>query len=259
MKRIVPFLSLLLLLIFTSCLDNLSETTIKSDGSGTIVNTYEMGKILGLVKSMGGGGEELKAIENLKMDTIIEFKDIADSIADLSNAEKKLLTKATMHILANYDKEQFSFSFSAPFSKPSEIADINKVLKKSKGNVMEKQLSKVFPGGGDDMDAQMGKPGDGPDFDDVYNYSYASGKLTKKVDKGKYDELMKNEMFASLQQMSQMGMPINFKSVINLPNKAKKTSGKGLKVSDDGKKITIEGTLDDFLEDASYFDYEIEY
>ena len=40
---------------------------------------------------------------------------------------------------------------------------------------------------------------------------------------------------------------------------AKKAEGKGVKLSSDRKKVTIEGSLDDFFEDASYFEYEIEY
>ena len=59
--------------------------------------------------------------------------------------------------------------------------------------------------------------------------------------------------------MGQMGMPISFKTIINLPKPAKKAEGKGVKLSDDKKKITIEGTLDDFFEDPSQFEYEIEY
>ena len=59
--------------------------------------------------------------------------------------------------------------------------------------------------------------------------------------------------------MAQLGMAINMKTIINLPKPAKKAEGKSLKLSDDKKKITMEGTLDDFFEDASYFEYDIEF
>jgi hypothetical protein len=59
--------------------------------------------------------------------------------------------------------------------------------------------------------------------------------------------------------MAQMGMSVNMKTVINLPKPVKKAEGKGVKLSGDKKKITIEGTLDDFFEDGSYFEYNIEY
>jgi hypothetical protein len=59
--------------------------------------------------------------------------------------------------------------------------------------------------------------------------------------------------------MASMGMTMNFKTIINLPRPAKKAEGKGIQLSNDKKKITIEGSLDDFLEDASKFEYEIEY
>ena len=44
-------------------------------------------------------------------------------------------------------------------------------------------------------------------------------------------------------------MSANMKTIFNLPKPAKKAEGKGVKLSDDNKKITIEGTLDDFFED----------
>jgi len=63
----------------------------------------------------------------------------------------------------------------------------------------------------------------------------------------------------SMQEMAQMGMSVNMKTVINLPKPAKKAEGKGVKLSEDRKKITMEGTLDDFFEDGSYFEYNIEF
>ena len=99
----------------------------------------------------------------------------------------------------------------------------------------------------------------GANIDEYYTSVYEKGKFTRKLNKEKYAHVEDDKSLKSLQEMAQLGMAINMKTVINLPKPAKKAEGKGLKLSDDKKKITMEGTLDDFFEDASYFEYNIEY
>jgi hypothetical protein len=107
---------------------------------------------------------------------------------------------------------------------------------------------------GDEKSEEMGA-----NIDAYYQSIYEKGKFSRKLNKEKYAQVADDKSLKSLQEMAQMGMSINMKTVINLPKPAKKTVGKGLKLSEDKKKITIEGTLDDFFEDAAYFEYEIEY
>src|SRR4030095_1953362 len=96
-------------------------------------------------------------------------------------------------------------------------------------------------------------------LDQYYTTVYEKGKFSRKLIKEKYAHIDDDKSLKSLKEMAQMGMPINMKTVINLPKPAKKAEGKGVKLSEDKKKITMEGTLDDFFEDASYFEYNIEY
>ena len=104
------------------------------------------------------------------------------------------------------------------------------------------------------------KNGDmGANVDEYYESVFQKGKITRKLNKEKYANVEDDKSLKSLQEMAQLGMAINMKTIINLPKPAKKAEGKGLKLSDDKKKITMEGTLDDFFEDASYFEYDIEF
>jgi hypothetical protein len=99
----------------------------------------------------------------------------------------------------------------------------------------------------------------GANLDQYYTSVYEKGKFTRKLNKEKYATVSDDKMLKSMQEMAQMGMTVNMKTVINLPKPAKKAEGKGVKLSQDKKKITMEGTLDDFFEDGSYFEYNIEY
>jgi hypothetical protein len=260
MRKISWLIVMIIGISLSGCLDTVEETTINENGSGTIVSAADMGKMMGLLKQMGAGNKELKDIDKLKKDTVINLIDIKDSLVTLTDAEKKLFEKANLRVIMDAEEEKFSMTFTIPFDKLSDVAAINALLKKSKTDILSKQMDKVMPGTGGDDEMQMGKgDGGGPDINDYYNFEYKNGKMSKKLNKEKYAKVEEDASLKSLKEMSQMGMPVSFKTIFNLPKQVKKAEGKGVKLSDDKKKITIEGTLDDFFEDASQFEYEIEY
>ena len=166
--------------------------------------------------------------------------------------------------------EIFSMAFSFPYSQPADVAAINNLLKKTRQNVMAEQMDKFM--GGDTSGTDENGPMNNDSFlgdmtadsnvsevDDYYKYEYKKGKISKKLNKEMYAKVENDKTLASLKQMSQMGISTTMKTIFNLPKPAKKAEGKGVKLSTDRKKVTIEGSLDDFFEDASYFEYEIEY
>jgi hypothetical protein len=263
MKRFIVLPGLIALFILSGCLDTTEETTINDDGSGSVVSSLDMGKMLTMMNEMGGAGDKIKDDEKVEIDTVAYMKDMKDKLGKLSDDERKLLEKGTTHLQISYKEEKFLVAFSVPFSNPSEIAVINEALKKSKGDILGKIMDKVMPdekkdGEEDDMEIMGGKDGS-PDINNYYDFTYEKNKITKKLNKEKYAKVEDDESLKSLKETSQMGVAINFKTIFNLPRAAKKAEGKGVKLSDDKKKVTIEGTLDDFFEDGSYFNYEIEY
>ena len=56
-----------------------------------------------------------------------------------------------------------------------------------------------------------------------------------------------------------MGLSMKATSVINLPRPAQKAEGKGIKLSEDKKKVTITADLDDFFADPAKLEYKIKY
>ena len=98
MKKISWIAGLLMLVVFAGCFDTVDEFTIAENGSGTFVNSLDMGKILGLLKTMGGGNDEMKEFEKLKTDTVVKLKDIRDSLKNLTDAEKKIASTGTLRI-----------------------------------------------------------------------------------------------------------------------------------------------------------------
>lgn len=264
MKKISWFAGLVVLFVLSGCFDTFEEVTIAENGSGTFVNSLDMGKMLGLAKTMGGGKDDMKDLDKLKMDTIINLKDIKDSLINLNAAEKNIASTGTLRIQLDAEDEKMNFMFTFPFSNTSEIAGIQNILKKAKQNIIDDIMQKIMGEGAGKEESLLGSDDDqkdemGTNIDEYYTSVYEKGKITRKLNKEKYATVEDDKSLKSLQEMAQLGMAINMKTIINLPKAAKKAEGKGVKLSDDKKKVTVEGTLDDFFEDASYFEYNIEY
>lgn len=267
MKKFSWVFGLITLFLTAGCLDTTEETTINEDGSGLYINVADMGQVFGMLKTMGGGGDDMKGIDKVKMDTVIYFKDLKDSMTTLNDVEKKIIEGGNMRIIMNYDDEKFNLTFSIPFAKIDDVGAINRALAKSRMSFLENQMEKIMPGekssetngGMNIMGNDEGKSGDESDISDYFDYDYSQGKLSKKLNKQKYANVENDKSLKSLQEMSALGIPLKFKNEINLPRPVKNATGKGVKLSDDKKKVTIEATLDDFFENATLFEYEIEY
>jgi len=265
MKKISWIAGLVVLIIFSGCFDTLEEVTINENGSGSFVNSLDMGKILGLAKTMGSGKDEMKDFDKLKMDTVIYLKDVKDSLKNLNAVEKNIAATGALKIVVDATDDKMNFTFTFPFSKISEIAGIQSILKKAKQDIIDDIMQKIMGEEGGKNEALLGnedgesKENMGSNIDEYYSSVYEKGKFTRKLNKEKYANVEDDKSLKSLQEMAQLGMAMNMKTIINLPKPAKKAEGKGLKLSEDKKKITMEGTLDDFFEDASYFEYDIEF
>jgi hypothetical protein len=230
MKQISWIAGLIVLVVFSGCFDTLEEVTIAENGS------------------------------------VINLKDVQDSMKKLNAAEKKIAATGTLKILVDANEDKMNFTFTFPFSKASEIAGIQGVLKRARQDILDDIMQNIMGEQAGKDEAMLGnEDGDenkdemGANIDEYYSSVFEKGKFTRKLNKEKYAKVEDDKSLKSLQEMAQLGMAINMKTIINLPKPAKKAEGKGLTLSDDKKKITMEGTLDDFFEDGSYFEYNIEY
>ena len=267
MKRLIGLFAFIGLFILSGCFDTVDETTVNEDGSGTVYNSVDMSKMISALAAMGGE-EKMKGAEKVKGDTTVYLKDIKDSLGKLTDAEKKLLEKGKAHIVLNMKEEKFSISFTVPFAKPSDITPINDALGKASGKIMQKLVEKIMPEeekakmkdkDDEEEDMPMGNEEGTPSISSYFQTTYEKNKMIKKVNKELFAKLEEDESLKQVKEMGQMGMAMNLKTVINLPRPAKKAVGKAVTLSDDKKKVTIQGTLDDFFEDPSKFEYEIEY
>lgn len=238
-------------LFLTGCLETTQEITLNEDGSGTISNTSDLSALIGLAKQMGGGAEIEKAAEQV-VDSTISMKEAADSVPNLSSDERAMARNGVMKIKMNLKEENFVVNLAFPFSKPSQIAEYNKLSGKMMAETMKSQMG----GGGAMPTDQMPEP---TSFDDYYTLELSNGELTRKVNKEKYAGAESDEYLKGIKQVASMGLTMKANYIINLPRPATKAEGKNVKLSDDKKKITISADIDDFFADASSLEYKIKY
>src|SRR6188474_601846 len=208
MKKISWIAGLIMLVVFSGCFDTVDEFTIAENGSGTFVNSLDMGKILGLLKTMGGGNDEMKEFEKLKTDTVVNLKDIKDSLKNLTDAEKKIAATGKLRVQVDAKEDKLNFTLTFHFSNTSEIGQIQNILKKAKGDVIENTMGKLTGeegnkkgGNKEDGDKGLFDMGDdeqpeemGANFDQYYTAVYEKGKFSRKLNKEKYANVSDDKM-----------------------------------------------------------------
>jgi hypothetical protein len=252
MKKIVFSLLICSSLFLTGCLETTQEITLNDDGSGTVSNTNDMSALIGLVKQMGGAGEMEKAGDQ-KIDSSFSLAAGADSIPNLTPEEKELVKKGMAHILMNLKEEKFLTNIKFPFSSASEIQACNKLSGKILAETMKSQMAGGMPMSGSDAMPEASS------LDDYYTYEFSNGELKKKLNKEKYATAADDEYLKGIKEAGGMGLEMKANYIINLPRAAKEVEGKGAKLSDDKKKVTLSVSIDDFFEDPSLLEFKIKY
>lgn len=239
--------------MLTGCLETTQEITLKEDGTGTLSTTSDMGTLLTMAKQMGGG-EQLEKAGDAAMDTTFQLGSQADSLPDLSTAEKDLLQKGKMNMKINLKNDEFKTKLEFPFSKPEEIGAFNQLTGKLMGNILKSQMgeSALMDGMGGGMPAFSS-------MDDYFSLEFSNGELKKKLNKEKYASASQDEYLNGLKQAAGMGIPVGTTYIINLPRPAEKAEGKNVQLSEDKRKVTVKVELDDFFEDPAKLEFKIKY
>jgi hypothetical protein len=260
MKKFITLLGLFLLTALWGCLEITNESTIQQDGSGVYTRNVDMSAMITILKGMGGS--DSTEMQKVNTDTLIRLASLKDSLTNLTEQEKRILEKGSLKVKVNMQEEKFFLNFSFPFSNTEDLSVINNLMNKSGNKILSNQIENLVPDENNKdnsaLNAEGGKE-DPPDLDGYFIFTFEKGKFTKKLNKEKYATVNDDKGMKSLQEMGQMGAPMKIKTIFNLPTAVKKTTGEGVQISADRKKITIEASIDDFFENPSKLEYEIEY
>lgn len=249
MKRIALSFFAASTLLLAGCFESIQEVTIQEDGSGSYTSTIDMSTLISMAKQMGGG-KDLAEKADKPIDSTISMSNMADSMENLSPEERAIVKTGTLHLNMNMDQEKFVTSLNFPFSSVNSIGTLNSLSGKVMTETMKDKMG--------DGEASEGMPATSS-IDDYYLTVYAKGLITRTLNKEKYATAADNEFMKGMKEAGGMGLTMKTTYVINLPRPATKAEGKNVTLSDDKKKVTVKGDIDEFFDTPGNLEFRIEY
>ncbi len=250
MKRIFLAGAVALGLTLTSC-ETTKELILNADGSGNYSTSVDLSQLINLAKMQGGEG--LDEMDEKKFDTTISLGTLIDSIQELSTNEKQLASKGTMQLTMDLANDVFKTKTNFPFKSTAELSNVNKIT-----NILSNKASmNALGAGGADQEGPMDLPEGG--IDDYYDMKFTANSISKVLKADKYAKKGDDQGVQTMEELAGQGMVPTTTFILRLPRPATKVEGKGIKVSEDKKTITINESVEDFIEDGKSLEFHIEY
>lgn len=258
MKKVLfTFLSASVIFL-TSCLETVQEISLNADGSGTISTTSDMGVILGMAKSMGGG-DQMEKMGGKKVDTTFALLGMIDTAQNISDDEKALMKDGTLTLKMSLLDEQFNTKIYLPFTNPNQIEKLNKLSNKVIGSSIKDQMANSPMGEAGEGMQGMGDIPDATSFDDYFDIKFTDDKIERTINKEKYAKAGADEYLAGIKQATSMGIPVTSTLIINLPRPAEKVEGINAKLSEDKMKLTVKVDIDDFFDHPEKMEFKVKF
>ena len=262
MKKILA-LGICFLWILPACINTVSTTSIKDDGSGSMVATVDLSEML---RMMAGKNKEG---ENFSLDTLINFHHFSDTASFLNARQKQLLKDMTLNIVMdarNVEDLKFSVSIRSVFKSLDDFNALNEFMK-------QKEYDAIFDKA---MDLPMfagpqGGPGAKKENDNIFSSifpsffscTYSKNAINCIVDKERYKldvaDLEKSGIDFNGSMEAKMFGPATFTNRIILPRKATITKGTSWKEGQAANELVQTGNILDLYKNPENYEYQIKY
>ena len=262
MKKFWSWVVIGFVIIFVGCYEVNEEITINDNGSGTYVTKMDMGALLQMMQSMASEEEIQKSGLSRVIDTVINLKSVLDTAKDVTAEQKRLFQDGKMKMKVDLKESIFTADVSFPFKN---LNDLQSLMSGSGTGGLSEVFKSVFakkdstqpdgPQGNVAMEDQGGLD----QFNNVFDVTVSNVKISRKLNKAKYDTLMTRPEVAQAKQMVGGGFEILYTTTIRLPRPVKKSDNEMIKLSPDKKTVTIKYDLMKMFETPEKFAYTIDY
>jgi hypothetical protein len=247
---------------FTSCVDLTEYFTINEDGSGVYEQKMDMTRaITGFSEMMesAGSGKNTSKKPKEKIDTVIYYASIVDTVTSLSAEQKNAFKKAYSKIHVDEANNEIVMHMFFPFSSAKEFNIIQTVIADNKayGSISDIMLGALGSKNKQLSAMNAGEPNEdkNPSPTRDYMYTLTGTTLTRKVIEKTEADKSEEGIPEQLKEL----MKMNIKTVIKLPRTAKNTTGK-VTLSDNKKEVSFLKEIDLGTKFTSAdFDFTIEY
>lgn len=144
--------------------------------------------------------------------------------------------------------------------KFDDLKELEMLMSGAGTSNMGKSFSSAFKGN-DSTQRQVGGPTDLElgNVSQVYDVKVEKNKISKTLNKARYDSLMANPQMAQMQQMTGSGMEILYTQTIKFPRPVKTSDNAIVKLSGDKRTATIKYNLLDAFSNPDKYGFVIEY
>lgn len=263
MKTFKLIICFLFLSLFTACLDTEENITVNEDNSGVYAVSFDLGKMLQMIRQMGEGkSSEAKTPE--KKDSTVYLRDLVMSSDSLTSEEKELYKDGSIHIKMDEENNEMKLVFTCPFKNISRLPEIKenflKILDKLKAfdKVTDKQQkSEMTEEEGGDIASKIMSPGSGNN----YTFTAEPGKIANTITNAEdyKKEILSDSVLVGMQQLTSMMGEMTFKTTITTPREIKNYSGNNAALSDSKKTVIFKNTFTDMFEHPEKMAYKVEY
>jgi hypothetical protein len=261
MKTFKLVLCFFFVAILSSCVDLEENIVVNEDNSGVYSVSFDLGKMIGMAKQMGGNNEDK---ESEKKDSTIYLKDLIQNSDSLTAAEKELYKDGSVHIKLDEANEQMKIVMTCPFKSINNLKEIKenfmKVLDKLKA--FEKLTGKPkSPERQEEAEGEMADKIMSPGSGNNTVFSAQAGKIENAVTNAENykTELLSDSLMQGMQQLTAIMGEMTFKTTITAPSDIKKYSGNNPELSGNKRTVTFKTSLTDMLEHPEKLAYKVEY
>jgi hypothetical protein len=262
MKKFFKYaLTVAISIFFVSCYEVNEEIEINADGTGTYVTKMDMGQLIDLMQTFAGDEELKKDGLDRVLDTTIYWKNLIDTVKEITPDQKALMKDGKMNLQMNIKEKVFKMDMNFPYKDLSSLQQLMSG-KAASGPGLTNAFKSMF-GKKDSTDDQAVTPTpNGPDMGDfagIFDVTIKNGLIEKKVNQEKYKKLTERPEMAQMKQLTSSGMEILYTTTIKLPRPAKSTDNPLIKLSEDKKTVTMKYNLLELLDNPTKFAYKIQY
>lgn len=243
-------------MLFVSCYEINEEIVINKDGTGTYVTKMDMSALIQMMQTMAGEEELSKSGLDRAIDTLVQLKSVMDTAKNVTEEERRLYADGTLKLQLNIKENIFKSDIAFPFKSRG---DLQRLMMGAGSSSMGAVFKKLFsPADSTGQDAPVQDQGL-EQINNIFDVVIDDHKISRQLNKQKYDALMERPEIVQAKQMSAGGVEVLYTTTIKLPSKVKKTDNPIVKISEDKRSVTIRYDLLKLFESPEKFSYTIEY
>lgn len=254
MKKLYPFMLLLVFTCFTSCVDIEEQYTFKTDGSCKVVYDFNMSRAVSVIKNLMSDSLKQTAGFNLVKDTTLSFlAAMPDSLERKLSIEELAMAAGTdLSIKMDLKKSLMKMSVSHTANSAADLqAYLEHLSKISLNRKFDAVVKNAQPSA--NFDAQQLMAGQ-----DYYDYEITPTKFYRVINKVKFNAFLKKTQ-STLAMAKAMLIDMPYKVVLNFAKPVKKVSNANAIVSADRRRVTFTTTMDDMIKDPSIMNLKIDF